>query len=570
MNQTKHLVNDSNYLSSSPDWANTTMSNINDNPFASYHNNGHSDWTPGNDEEREDSVSSMSSLSDSMVREDYTLDFFRPLQQGDAEARASALSGILGLLHDSLKSEKKDLVRTHLKTIVRYSFEVPFDDLSSAFGKLMRRIEETGISLPKAKAIPSTFIPKNYFVPVNTDSPLRQIFMDLFLQTGRVSHLNRVLLLHQSYFEKYYAGYAFIMRDIGPLPLYWRNYIAILAASRHDCKWLVNMQETEFILNGGDPNWLQGIDHIPKKLHNLLEIIQILSHQPWLITKDHIAPIVKGEDSWSIGELVHAMIIICTIKSLTGIIFGCGVTPETDFSGFSDDPVPEEEDYHKESNSPSKFKDDTNKIMELLKKWEINDAEENQQHFVEAGKSDMSVPHTVEHSSDVSRYIGNLKMKHVDFDVKARNYSIFRVQDYCWKEHGFELVRRFLPDAAILLEEEFDHIFNMTYNMFNQNSDIDTLPLRKAIWQYVQRLKGMFHDDYNYQEVNVFLNIVSKNYVKKISCQPEILTKSDFVNLGYELKPDEKVHVAMLAIESAKQSELLYGLHAVFRHMYKS
>jgi hypothetical protein len=58
-------------------------------------------------------------------------------------------------------------------------------------------------------------------------------------------------------------------------------------------------------------------------------------------------------------------------------------------------------------------------------------------------------------------------MKHADFDTKAKNYEIFRVQDYCWKEHGFELVRRFLPDAAILLEEEFDHIFNMTYNMYD-------------------------------------------------------------------------------------------------------
>jgi sestrin len=114
---------------------------------------------------------------------------------------------------------------------------------------------------------------------------------------------------------------------------------------------------------------------------------------------------VKGEDSWSIGELVHAMIIICTIKSLAGIIFGCGVTPETDFSGFSEEQTLEEEELHKESNSPSKFKDDTNKIMELLKKWEINDAEENQQHFVEAGRSDVSVSQTVEHSSDMSRCI---------------------------------------------------------------------------------------------------------------------------------------------------------------------
>ena len=55
---------------------------------------------------------------------------------------------------------------------------------------------------------------------------------------------------------------------------------------------------------------------------------------------------VKGEDSWSIGELVHAMIIICHIKSLSGIAFGCGVTPESDMPDFqaSDEQSTEEEE----------------------------------------------------------------------------------------------------------------------------------------------------------------------------------------------------------------------------------
>jgi len=106
--------------------------------------------------------------------------------------------------------------------------------------------------------------------------------------------------------------------------------------------------------------------------------------------------------------------------------------------------------------------------------------------------------------------------------------------------------------------------------MFNQSKDVDTLPFRRAIWQYVQRIKGMFHDDYNYQEVNVFLNKSTKSYIKKITCYPETITKHDFQNLGYELTPDEKVHVALLASESAKQSALLYGLHAVMKHMYNT
>ena len=66
----------------------------------------------------------------------------------------------------------------------------------------------------------------------------------------------------------------------------------------------------------------------------------------------------------------------------------------------------------------------------------------------------------------------------------------------------------------------------------------------------------------------MFLNKGSKSFIKKITCQAQEITKSDFSNLGYVLKPDEKVHVAALAVESAKQSELLYGLHALMQHMY--
>lgn len=96
---------------------------------------------------------------------------------------------------------------------------------------------------------------------------------------------------------------------------------------------------------------------------------------------------------------------------------------------------------------------------------------------------------------------------------------------------------------------------------------MDTFPFRRAIWQYIQRVKGMMHDDYNYQEVNTFLNMATKNYIKKVTCYPERITKDDFKNIGVNLTPDEKVHIALLAVESAKQSTLLYGLHAVMVHM---
>jgi hypothetical protein len=66
--------------------------------------------------------------------------------------------------------------------------------------------------------------------------------------------------------------------------------------------------------------------------------------------------------------------------------------------------------------------------------------------------------------AEYPQYTKGYDMQHEDFDVHSKEYSIFRVQDYNWKEHGFEVFRRFLPMAAAPLDEEFDHIYNLTYN----------------------------------------------------------------------------------------------------------
>lgn len=47
-------------------------------------------------------------------------------------------------------------------------------------------------------------------------------------------------------------------------------------------------------------------------------------------------------------------------------------------------------------------------------------------------------------------------------------------------------------------------------------SDLDTTPLRQAIWYYVQRLFGLYKDDYEYRDINTFLNKKIKAFLKKV------------------------------------------------------
>jgi hypothetical protein len=60
------------------------------------------------------------------------------------------------------------------------------------------------------------------------------------------------------------------------------------AAARHQCSYLVKLHTTEFLLQGGDPQWLKGLDNIPQKLKDLNEVNKLLAHRPWLINKTHI------------------------------------------------------------------------------------------------------------------------------------------------------------------------------------------------------------------------------------------------------------------------------------------
>lgn len=78
------------------------------------------------------------------------------------------------------------------------------------------------------------------------------------------------------------------MRDIGPINPAVRYYVAIMAASRHRCSYLVHFLRKQFLIIGGDADWLKGLEYAPIKLQSLNTINKILAHQPWLLKTTHI------------------------------------------------------------------------------------------------------------------------------------------------------------------------------------------------------------------------------------------------------------------------------------------
>eukprot|EP01103_Thecamoeba_quadrilineata_P011699 TRINITY_DN2843_c0_g1_i1.p1 TRINITY_DN2843_c0_g1~~TRINITY_DN2843_c0_g1_i1.p1 ORF type:complete len:545 (-),score=95.04 TRINITY_DN2843_c0_g1_i1:32-1666(-) len=493
--------------------------------------------------------------------------FIQSLLASDGLERRNRLAQAISALEFYFEKSSEDpifekLLRSHFLTISRLSKECPFPDIKEAFQNLLKKITHDRPNLSFSHINPSRFlnIPSDF-----ENEKSARLFQEICLRTG-MTNLIRVMSLHPSYLDRFYRTFHLLMYEDGKIPLHWRNYIAILSVSQFRCDYLVQQQEQEFLINKGYPKWLQGIEHTPQKILNLLPFINLISHRPWLLNKAHIATLVKGADAWSIGELMHAMLIIVTFTSLAGFVHGCGIIPEINLS-----PSPVTT-IHDEDDSTSKRVENEN-IMEVLKSLpeQIQETErgfeEKVQDFERAANEESRDYEEAAPSTDLQRYIGSSSLTSQEFDVHSLKYSIFRFQDYDWKEDGYSLFNLFFPDAASYLDTEFNHIQEMTYKRFYSISGVNTGPLRNAVWFYVHRLKGVFHDDYPYEQIGMCLTRELKHYIHKVVKIPYKVTAQHFQQLRVDLTDEEKCHIVLIAVEASKQADLLYGCRAVMQHM---
>ena len=80
-----------------------------------------------------------------------------------------------------------------------------------------------------------------------------------------------------------------------------------------------------------------------------------------------------------------------------------------------------------------------------------------------------------------------------------------------------------------------------------------------------QSMFGIHHDDYNYKEINEALDEDLKDYIR-LSCDARNLySESDLKS--HVGRSFDRVFVSILVMEARFQSELLYVLKAVMKHM---
>ncbi|KAM9320694.1 sestrin-2 [Gastrophryne carolinensis] len=382
-----------------------------------------------------------------------------------------------------------------------------------------------------------------------------------------------VMSLHPEYLRIFWKTQHQLLRMDGALSLPERHYVAIMAAARHHCVYLVSLHSTCFLQVGGDPKWLEGLHSAPLKLQRLNDLNKILAHRPWLITKEHFESLLssQGEHIWSLAELIHALVLLTHFHALSSFILGCGIyTPE----GQNDTERPPSPEVPFEGSSEPQ---EAERVLAEMKKLDEEEHEASQEEMetrFEREKrecvmviSNGDMTQTV-YSPGILCFLEDPDFGYIDFTRRGEQTPpTFRAHDYTWEDHGYSLLHKLYPEVGQLLDDKFQIAYNLTYHTIASHQSVDTFKLRRAIWNYIQCIYGIRYDDYDYGEVNQLLERSLKVYMKTVTCHPERLTRQLYNDFWRQFKHSEKVHLNLLLLEARLQAALLYGLRAITRYM---
>ncbi|XP_069065503.1 sestrin-3-like isoform X1 [Pleurodeles waltl] len=407
---------------------------------------------------------------------------------------------------------------------------------------------------------------------------------------GRLDAVTQQMGYHPQYLDSFLKMQHYLLHMDGPLPFDCRHYIAIMAAARHQCWYLVNLHSLHFLRVGGDPQWLQGLECVPPRLRNLNEINKILAHRPWLINRLHIENLLKiREQCWSLAELVHAVVLLAHYHALASFVFGCAQEERTDSRSVLKPSVVGSQCFCDAANGNSNqeiLRINRNRSLDSCVELESLRERIHRIHLENENRDERSREHTrltppssmqereedlasdVIVAADISCYVQDPEFGYQDFARRDEEQTqIFRIQDYSWEDHGFSLVNRLYSDIGLLLDEKLRSVDSLQNGNMAKRQGCEASVFKRGIWNYIHCMFGIRYDDYDYAEVNHLLERTLKVYIKTVTCYPEKTNPEMFQQFWKQFKHSEKVHVNLLILEARTQVELLYALRAITQYM---
>lgn len=372
-----------------------------------------------------------------------------------------------------------------------------------------------------------------------------QQMQEIFFLQGRIPNYERLMGNFPMYLEKHIEVIKRLFHNDLNISGVWRYYIAYMAAAAHKCEYLMKL--LEYLCKQQHQDWFENSSDVPEKLQSLYTVNVKLAHRPWEFTEVHVRTLLSH---WTPNELVLALTILCQFHSLSGFIFGLGVTPEQDLSLST----------FTEPQSPlikqPKQKTD---IVSLLK-----DYSENAEYDDYMSDSSEDIQYEEETEENYFSKAAGGYLSYVNYPMDSISRS-FNASDFKFSDQAYYILEKMVPEVSESIWDRIRFAFVMTYEHVGDDGGVETGPLRRAIWNYVQRVYGLQYDDYRYKDINRFLKINMKKYIKKTACFPETVLRKDFESIELDLHNYEMIHVNLLICEARFEAQLVYMLHAVQR-----
>ena len=413
---------------------------------------------------------------------------------------------------------------------------------------------------------------ENYVEKINFNLPL----MDKFLK------FEQYFLWFNDYLSLYQKTINTFLKTDSILPIQWKFYLGIMAVSTMKNELLFRILEEDFLIYGGDINWLIfGLDVVPNKIKKLAFFNDLLCHQPWKINKNEIEKLKKIMNLNEINESILILILFQKIAIIEELIDikECQSSCNSSYNSLKsenkkrksliqvldkvDDRMQEEmiiqlEQIKKEEDD-NEEKEFDNENLDLNFFSYYNELEKNKDSFnsVESAKGNKE-----------NNLIEEFFKKHVSSENEkiafsgSNNEIVLTYFEYDW-DTGLFILKNLSSTFIECLNNEIEYITSITSNSLG-NIKIDNLNNKKYIHQalihYIERLFGYYHEDYNYKNITKILSghIKLIKYIKKFVCFPKRISISDFHEINKVFLHEEIIHIIILIGLIKSKIQLIY------------
>jgi hypothetical protein len=300
-----------------------------------------------------------------------------------------------------------------------------------SFDSLYQILEEDKI----LKSTGQLFTEYKSSYPFNSEVSLNAL-KSIAAENGRLQLYEGFYLWFSDYYSYYSSTINALMCDNDCIPVTWKYYLAIMAVSSIKCEFMFKYLEIEFLLKGGDKNWLiQGLEAVPPKIKKLEKLNNIFANQPWKIKIQDLNEVYSKCDKsgWSQNELVIAMTILFNFHRIATIVESIKIGVKE--KGYEPPPQRKDEDAKIDDSKVLIFKNEEVAKKKIISELElINQNEKEQKEPVTrkmSGESNKALNNSFEmfpQTMDFSKHVSSFCTVYLDFDSHSEEYSSYFVK----------------------------------------------------------------------------------------------------------------------------------------------